>query len=364
MEIRKNLRRITELGIGFIAVVTLGMTGCGGGGDDGNSPAATVLVSTISSTAGTSPTYIASDGTYVYVTDFPRNNILKININTGVASVLAGDVNGTSGSTDNISGTSARFNSPWGITIDANNLYIADKNSHTIRQIGLSASAAVSTLAGAASAPGSTDANGTSARFKYPAGITRINTSLYVTDSSNCTIRKIDLSASAAVSTLAGNGICGYTNGASAVSQFYGPTGITTDGASFVYVADTVNNNVRRVDVSTGETTLVAGGNFTLPQSGAGSTDGTHLNARFNWPFGIATDGTNLYVTDSRNHTIRKIVIATGIVSTIAGIAGVSGSTDGTGPNARFNYPIGLIYENGALYVADTTNGRIRKIGL
>ena len=96
-----------------------------------------------------------------------------------------------------------------------------------------------------------------------------------------------------------------------------------------------------------------------------GTTDGTGTTAQFNLPQGITTDGTSLYVADTNNHTIRRIVIATGATTTLAGAAGTSGridSTDGTGATARFNLPQGITTDGTSLYVADTNNSNIRRI--
>ena len=310
------------------------------------------------------PAYITNVGNYLYVTDSSANNIRMVDISTGVVTTFAGSTSGASGITD----SPALFNQPMGITTDGNNLYVADFGSHTIRKIVINTQV-VSTLAGIAGVSGSPDAAsaipGTSATFRYPIGIARIQNNLYVTDSSNSTIRKIDISnASDVVTTLAGTPLAygntdNPTSGASAT--FYLPFGITTDGVN-LFVTEYFNNDVRRVDPISGATTLVAGGNYSLANSGVGSTDAIGMSARFDHPQGITTDGTNLYVTDTVNFTIRKIVIATGFVSTPAGAVNVPGTTDGTGPNARFDFPMGIISVSGILYVADTFNGLIRKI--
>lgn len=359
MNNKGNLRKLTEFCILSTAIVTLALTGCGGGGGGGGSAPAAVVVSTFASASG-SPAYIASDGTNLYVTDAVNNNIRKIVIATGQATTFAGSTTGASGYIDNTASSVARFNQPMGIATDSTNLYVVDSSNNSIRQIVIS-TGAVTTIAGdTTGASGVADGTGTNARFNGPVGISLIGASLYVADSSNCTIRKINSTASAVVSTPMGTAsTCGYTNGSSGASSVFNtPKGLTTDGTS-LFVVESGNNDVRKIDVATGSTTLVAGYNL-----GAGSSDGIGTNARFNNPFGITTDGTNLYVSDTNNHTIRKIVIATGTVSTPAGAVLVFGATDGTGPNARFNHPFGIIYLNGALYVADYTNGSIRKIQL
>lgn len=137
--------------------------------------------------------------------------------------------------------------------------------------------------------------------------------------------RQCALSSSGIVTTVAGLATnSGSTDGTGTAARFNAPYGITSDGTN-LYVADSVNRTIRQVVIATGVVTTLAG----LAGS-AGSTDGTGSAARFQSPQGITTDGTNLYVSDL-NHTIRQIVIATGVVTTLAGSAGSTGSTDGTG---------------------------------
>ena len=157
--------------------------------------------------------------------------------------------------------------------------------------------------------------------------------------------------------TLAGSpGSSGSTNGTDTSARFNHPDHLTTDGTN-LYVTDANNHTIRKIVISTGFVTTLAGS-----AGSTGSTNGTGTTARFHYPRGIVTDGTNLYVSDHNNHTIRKIVIATGVVSTFAGSAGSSGSTDATGTAARFSYPYGITTDGTDLYLADTGNHKIRKI--
>ena len=162
----------------------------------------------------------------------------------------------------------------------------------------------VTTLAGSPSgsaSSGSTNATGTAARFKYPQGITTDGTNLYVADHGNHMIRKIVI-ATGAVTTLAGSS-SGYTDATGTSARFKNPRAITTDGTN-LYVADLENHMIRKIVISTGAVTTLAG------STSSGSTDATGTSARFNYPQAIITDGTNLYVADTDNHLIRKIVIA------------------------------------------------------
>ena len=268
-------------------------------------------------------------------------------------STLAGTA-GSIGSTDG-TGAAARFNEPLGITTDGTNLYVADTSNNTIRKVVI-ATGVVTTLAGTAGFAGSTDDTGAAARFHGPYGITTDGTNLYVTDTLNHTIRKVVI-ATGVVTTLAGTaGSFGSTDGTGAAARFYWPSKITTDGTN-LYVADRPNHTIRKVVIATGVVTTLAG-----TAGFAGSADGTGAAARFYEPFGITTDGTNLYVADTSNNTIRKVVIATGVVTTLAGTAGSSGSTDGTGVAARFHLPYDITTDGTNLYVADSGNNTIRVI--
>ena len=164
------------------------------------------------------------------------------------------------------------------------------------------------------------------------------------------------LSLTTAVTTLAGYaGLSGSTDDTGTAARFYIPHSITTDGTN-LYVADSYNHTIRQIVIATGEVTTLAG-----TAGSPGSTDGVGAVALFNSPVGITSDGTNLYVADNYS-TIRQIVIATSVVTTLAGTAGVSGSDDGTGASAQFDYPYGITTNGTNLYVADTNNHTIRQI--
>ncbi|BDA80704.1 hypothetical protein LPTSP3_g36340 [Leptospira kobayashii] len=155
--------------------------------------------------------------------------------------------------------------------------------------------------------------------------------------------------------------------GPASTARFSDPTGITTDG-SYIYVADYSNHLIRKISISTGAVSTVAGGNtgggVTCP--GVTTTnclDGVGTAARFYNPIGLTTDGTNLYVNDYLGHRVRKILLSTGSVSTIAGTGNV-GSADGSGTAASFNFPTALAIYNNSLYIIDRTNFIIRRMDL
>ena len=271
-------------------------------------------------------------------------------------SVLAGKVGG-SGNADDV-GTAARFNNPQGLAVDAaGNVYVADGNNHTIRKI-VSATGAVTSLAGTTTSTSSIDGTGATARFRSPNGLLLDGGDLYVADGAGHAVRKVVL-ATGAVSTVAGTlNTPGSTDGTGTAARFNTPSALALDAGS-LYVTDGTNNTIRRIVLATGAVTTLAG---TAGMSG--SIDGTGAAARFNGPAGIAADGAgNLYVADRANDTIRKLVVATGAVSTLAGTAGMRGSIDGTGAAARLRAPTGLTADKaGNLYFTEQFLGDLRKV--
>lgn len=269
--------------------------------------------------------------------------------------------------TSNGKGAAASFNQPTGITTDGSNLYVADYRNNIIRKIVI-ADGTVTRLAGnplgIAGYANSTDGTGDTATFNFPAAVTTDGEFIYVADTGNNSIRKIDIS-SGAVTLIAGSttGVAGSVdavNGSDA--RFNQPTGITTDGTN-LYVADAANDTIRKIVISSGAVVTLAGAAATAGSSD--STDGTGATARFNQPARITTDGSNLYVTDFINGTVRKIVIATGTVTTIAGVPGTFGSAD-TAPGivATFNRPNGITTDGKYLYVTDSSENKIRMIDI
>src|SRR6266508_1760997 len=339
-ELNHTIRKITPAGV----VTTLaGTAGRVGSGD------VTGAAARFNSTVG-----VATDSSdNVYVADEFNHTIRKITP-AGVVSTLAG-MAGVIGSTD-AAGAAASFFLPRGVATDsAGNVYVADTTNHTIRKV--TPPGVVPRPAGTAGTPGSTDATGAAASFNFPRDVATDGAgNVYVAEFGNNTIRKI--TPAGVVTTLAGTaGSVGSADGAGAAASFNFPSGVATDSASNVYVADTNNSTIRKITPAGVVSTLAGTAGLT------GSTDATGAAARFNFPDGVATDSAgNVHVADTSNHTIRTVTPA-GVVTTPAGTAGVSGSTDATGPVASFNLPFGVATDSaGNVYVADTFNHTLRKI--
>lgn len=294
---------------------------------------------------------VADTAGNVYVTDWGADIIRKVTP-AGEVTTLAGTADQT-GFEDGV-GAASRWASPVGISIDVlGNLYVADVNNHTVRQI--SSAGVVTTWVGRAAAPGSTD--GIDGRLNGPVGVTVDSFgNVYVADRANHTIRKVALDG--VITTWVGRaGARGAADGQGSDARFFYPMGVAIDTAGTVYVADTDNRIIRKVTAA-GEVTTVAGSS-----TAGGATDGVGRAARFSAPTGMATDAVgNVYVADTDNHTIRKMD-AFGVVTTLAGRAGVGSFGDGTGVNARFHDPRGVATDAaGNVYVADSNNFTVRKV--
>jgi sugar lactone lactonase YvrE len=252
-------------------------------------------------------------------------------------------------------GTIALFNNPFGLAIDGSgNVFVADSLNDTIRKI--TPSGAVSTFAGSHGAFGSRDGTGSAAEFGALVGIAVDGGgNVYVSDSNFNVIRKV--TPAGVVTTLAGTpGITGHADGTGPAAQFSQPDGIGVDAAGNVYVADSNNQTVRKITAG-GVVTTLAG----MPGV-VGTANGTGSQARFNQPAGLVSDPSgNVYVSDNSN-TIRRISPA-GVVTAFVGTTGVAGSADGTGLGAQFDQPAGMAFDAlGNLYVSDSFNETIRMI--
>ncbi|HWW20937.1 MAG TPA: immunoglobulin domain-containing protein [Steroidobacteraceae bacterium] len=327
-------------------------------------------VSTIAGTAGNvgnsdgtgntasfnAPGGIATDAAgNVYIADTGNNTIRKMTP-AGAVSTLAGTA-GVVGSQDG-TGAGARFNAPEGLTVDAaGNVFVADTLNNTIREI--TPTGVVTTIAGTAGVFGLSDGPGASAQFGNVYGIAiDASGNLYVSDLGGMTIRMISAAPQFVVSTIAGNYLRGTVNGPEAQAEFNVPRGVALDGGGNIYVSDYGDNTIRKL--SSGLVTTLAG-----LQGQPGSTDATGPAASFNGPLLATCDNAgNVYVADVNNNTIRKITLG-GVATTLAGTAGVTGSADGSASSASFNAPVGIVFDGmSALYVTDSGNNTIRKVTL
>ncbi|MEO7692686.1 MAG: IPT/TIG domain-containing protein [Chryseolinea sp.] len=281
----------------------------------------------------------------VYVTDAQNCKIKRITPDGTVSSFV-----GRFGFVDGVKDVAA-FNFPNGAVMDKNgNIFVAEEGSHAIRKIDKNGN--VTTLAGNGSA-GYVDGKGAIARFQNPSGIAiDKNGLLYVADQFNNRIRTVTMDG--VVATLAGTGVAGFFDAPGTLATFNRPVGLAVDGDGNVFVGDLFNHIIRKISASGAVATIAGTG-------AAGYADGKPRAAKFNYPAGLAIGPDNLlYIADSENHCIRRIE-ANGFVTTVAGAS--EGYRDGPADIALFRLPREIdIASDGTIYVADAHENRVRKI--
>lgn len=265
---------------------------------------------------------------------------------------LAGSLGGP-GFEDGIA-NEARFKSNAGVALDAvGNIYVADTGNHTIRRI--SSSGAVTTLAGLAETAGAATGRGAHARFNAPAALVVAGGVIYVADTGNHAIRKLETNG--ITSDYVGYpGVHGFANGSSIIARFNGPRGITMDGSGNLYVADTGNHAIRQITAGGVVSTLAGTGSF-------GNANGVGTGASFHSPNGIVYHAASnaLYVADAGNNVVRRITLPGAVVTTFAGTMGTAGHADGS--PGFFYTPTGITVDSGGtFYVTDSSDHTIRSI--
>jgi len=323
-----------------VTATPLAVTTYAGSGVASSTNGSSLLTATFNAPAG-----IAFDSAgNLYISESSGHCIRKITTAGGV-SVFAGTPGVTKSDTTG-------FNGPYAIAFGLSGvLYVTEVYNNRISAV--SPTGVISVFAGGTQ--GYADGVGTNARFYYPQGVTVDSAgNLYISDVGNARIRKI--SPAGVVTTFAGSGAAGSTNGLGTNASFRNPEHLACDSSGNIYVADWNTALIRKISPAGLVTTLAGSG----VQS---SVDGIGTAATFNNPQGITLDSTgNVYVTEVTGNRIRKIT-PNGLVTTLAG--STSGSANGTGAQATFNVPVGIVMDtSNNLYVADLTNNLIRKIAL
>ena len=317
------------------------------------------------------PPGVAVDATgNLFIADSGNNRIRKVGINGIITAVAGNGTNGYSG--DGGAATNAELNDPSGVAVDATgNLLIADFENNVIRKVGTNG--IITTVAGNGTAGYSGDGGAaTNAELDNPWDVAVDATgNLFIADVGNDVIREVGTNG--ITTTVAGNGAAGYSGdgGTATNAELFYPERVAVDVTGNLLIADFENNVIRKVGTN-GIITTVAGNGYGAGTGAGGYSGdgGAATNAELYLPYGVAVDATgNLFIADSRNDVIRK-VDTNGIITTVAG-NGYGAGTDsggyfgdgGAATNAELYLPYGVaVGATGNLFIADTYNQRIRKV--
>jgi hypothetical protein len=327
----------------------------------GTNPNTTSGVSTDEAATGSvsnTANLIVIPGT-IYISDSQNDRIRIVNTATDTINTQAG--NGTGGfAGDGGAATSAELKIPFGVAVDsAGNTYIADAQNNRVRMVSIAGT--IATVAGNGHAGSGGDGGpAVSASLNNPSGVAvDAAGNLYIADQYNNKIRLV--TTAGVISTFAGTGTVGNggDGGHATAAELYDPAGVALDGLGSLYIADTNNHRIRKVNISTGTITTVAGSGAV----GYGCAAGVATAVGLHNPFGVAADGLgNIYIADTYNQCIRKV--ASGNITTLAG-NGVAnfGGDGGPATSAALNYPTGVAVDGvGNIYIADVVNNRVRMV--
>jgi DNA-binding beta-propeller fold protein YncE len=294
---------------------------------------------------------LATEGR-LWVADTGHNRILEVDPATG--DVLAAYGSGESGS-ENGPALQATFDAPQGLTYHAGTLYVADTDNHLIRAIDVS-TGTVTTVAGTGELgyPAQAGPTGEIA-LNSPWAILYTNETLYVANAGSHQLISIDLNNNH-TSPLVGNARESTRNGTFSTAELAQPSGLALSDKGILYFADSESSSIRAANLNKKTTHLVVGGDANLFEFG--DEDGQGNEARLQHPLGTALDHNTLYIADTYNSKIKKVDITTNTVTSWLG----SAPGWGDGVNAVFNEPGGISFDGGLLYVADTNNHAIRII--
>jgi len=301
-----------------------------------------------------------------YFVDNQDNAIRKIDTNGVITTVAGSPYKPAGGQGNGGPATAAQLNDPRGIALDSfGNIYISDTGNNVVRMVdhgtGLINTVAGSGYAGFGGDGGS--ATSFTVKLNAPRGLAvDASGNLYIADTGNNRVRRVDHSTPHVITTYAGNGIAGFAGdgGAAGSAEVSGPRGLAVNAVGDLFIGDSGNNRVRKVDHTSLNISTVAGTGV----PGASGDGGAAIAAQLHFPFGLAFDGAgNLYIADTGNHRIRMVDVH-GTISTVVGgcgtVAGYSGD-GGPAVTAQLNFPYGVAVDGlGNVVIADYANNRMR----
>ncbi len=304
------------------------------------------------------PRGLAVAGNSLFIADDDNNRIRRVDLRTNRITTVAGT--GSVGFNGDGTATRANLYSPWGVDVAGNYLYIADRDHQRVRRVDLSTNT-ITTVAGTGTYGYSGDGGqATQAHISRPQDVAVGDGYLYIAQAYHHRIRRVNLSTGT-ITTVAGTGTAGYSGdgGRATQARLYHPWGVDVAG-NYLYIADRYNNRIRRVNLNTNRITTVAG----TGSRSYGGDGGQATEAHLNRPTGVAVDGaSNIYIADTENHRIRKVDTpgVSGIITTVAG-TGTAGYSTGVGAAARLRSPQAVEVSGNYLYISDMGNQVIRRL--
>ncbi len=295
----------------------------------------------------------------LYIAETGNHVISKVDTLGHITTIAGTATQGFSG--DNGPATAAQLDSPQGLALSSTTLYIADTHNHRIRAVNLATNIII-TIVGTTPGFSGDNAPANAAQLNLPTAIALDTTgNLYIADTANHRIRRIN-AMTGIITTIAGNGTQGFSgdSGPATAASIDSPTGLAVDSLNNLYLADTHNHRIRKIATTTGLITTIAG-TGSLGQSGDAALA---TNAQLALPHGLTIDPQgNLYLADTANHRIRRIDATTGLITTIAG-TGTQGYSGDTGPAtaANLDSPRSATFSPTQLTIADTNNERVRQL--
>jgi len=326
------------------------VAGGGLGGDNGPARAASLVV----------PAGLAVENGMLYIAESGGNRIRRVDLATGTITTVAGT--GSPGNLgDGGQATQAKLYNPNDVVVSGDRMYIADYANNLIREVNLT-TGIITTIAGTGESGFSGDSGlAINAKIREPGYLALGPGALYVADR-NYRIRKIDL-ATGIITTIAGAGLNEGDGGPAYRAFLSVPTGMSVQGES-LYVAENGSHRIRRIDLQSGLITTVAGTGY----YGSIGDGGPATLARLYGPTGVDAIGNYLYITDSDNNRIRRVDLTSGIITNVAGSGALGNqNNDGDGGppgSAKMNYPVAPIVADGKLYFSDMRNDLVRAVTL
>jgi uncharacterized protein (TIGR03437 family) len=333
-------------------IVTVAGNGVNGSSGDGGAATAAQLWF---------PVGVAVDAAgNIYFTDAANHRVRKVTPDGVIRAFAGSGALGSSG--DGAPATTASMNSPLGIAVDnAGNVYITDSGNNRVRKV--TTGGIITTVAGTGeNGFGGDGGPATAAKLSSPFGVALdAANNIYIADTFNARVRKVD-ARTGVITTVAGTGQLGSTGdgGPATTARFFNPAGVALDAAGNLYISDVGDQRVRRVNASDGRVITVVGNGI----PGYNGDDILAAGAQLNAPLFISFDRAgDLFIADQVNHRIRKVAMSTGLITTVAGIGTIGSSGDGSAPaGAQLFFPTGVALDrSGNQYIADQSNHRIRK---